>query len=675
MSWLKLMKSSHLILARSSLAKALLCMVFFAPWRCALATHVLLIDASPVESPARRQLELASRFYGLDLEVADGGAQPTSTRLLEAIRNPKTLAVVVTANTLARLSRGKVLAALERPNHGHIPLLIIGIDDQTSTETLTSWSGDAISGSQRAEFPQEGAWYAIAPGNNITVQLGGSNLPLAAKSLPYLTLHGSRTAQWLVAARRGNDQFPVFAMTGIDGQNIFFATNVLSPDVPASPDPYRQQAVFASMAPSLLFLRYAAGDYAWHSKASYANFTIDDIWLREPYGHVNYEQLLEQAQQHNFHVTAAFIPWNFDRSQPKLVSLFRSHSDRLSICIHGNNHVHQEFGPLATHPIERQRLDLELALARMNKFTEITGIPYDAVMVFPHSVAPEATFAALRQFGYLATANSLSVPSDAAAPEGADFALRAATLRFADFPSLRRYSVEAEIAPAQLAIDAFLGNPMLFYAHESFFESGTDAFNRTADAVNALEPTTQWRGLGDIARHLYLERLRDDGNYDIRAYSRTVQIQNRSGNDATFFIEKDEDFAQPLAVKVDGDLYPFDRRGTQLALHLSIRRGETREITISQQNGVALANIDISKKSLHINAIRLLSDFRDNTVSNTEMGRRFIRSYAGNGTAWNLAMMAMAALIALAAFLWYARRSNRQSPKNSSPLQFGRLSR
>jgi hypothetical protein len=69
--------------------------------------------------------------------------------------------------------------------------------------------------------------------------------------------------------------------------------------------------------------------------------------------------------------------------------------------------------------------------------------------------------------------------------------------------------------------------------------------------------------------------------------------------------------------------------------------------------------VEIARNSFRVNAIRLLSDFRDNVVSNTELGRRFIRSYADNGREWNLTMLALLGLIVLSIALFFVRRFKR----------------
>jgi hypothetical protein len=523
---------------------------------------------------------------------------------------------------------------------------------------LKRWSSGAITACRRSATSQVAGQYEFSSVSDVTRQLGGTELPLNQKEVSYLALdnHG---AQVLANAKISGVELPVFARTTVGGQQVFFAAESLSNDIPLSPDPYRQQAVFEAVAPQMLFLRFAGGEHLWHSTADYANLTIDDLWLREPYGHVNFERLLQQSQQHNFHTTTAFIPWNFDRSQPKMVSLFQANPDRLSICVHGNNHVHQEFGPLGTHPLEKQSEDIKQGLARMERFKQLTNVAYDPVMVFPHSISPQATFSELKRYNYIATANSLSVPSDATPPSGLDFALRTATLSFDNFPSLRRYSSETDIPRSQLAIDAFLGNPMLFYVHESFFATGIDAFNKTADTVNQIQPGIQWRGLGDIVQHLYLERLRDDGNFDIRAYSSTILLSNSHKRDASFYIDKEEDFAFPLEVLVDGEPYSYRREGKHLLLELPIKDGMSRHIEIRYEPGFNLAGVNIAKDSSKVTVIRLLSDFRDNFVSNTTLGRRFIHSYADNGREWNRTIAILAGLLVLVGAGLYKRREAR----------------
>lgn len=645
------MNSPHAVTAHLANRIAWLVLCILAVTMYASAAEVVYIGKLGDNSCTYRQIETASGFYGLDVNSSGH-----ISSLLNSISDPKTVAVVINAEMLPELNSKQVFALMRRRTHP-VPLLIAGIDESTAPAALKQWSLGAVTGSKSAMAQSDGR-YEVVNVSEITRQLSNSALPLSQKRISYLALTPTATTQSIINVQMKGATFSVFARITVMAQSVFFAAAQQPTEISVTSDPFRQQHLFAAIAAPMMFLRYAGGDKVWHSPGNYANLTIDDLWLREPYGHVNYEELLQQAQQHNFHATIAFIPWNFDRSQPAVVSLFRVHPDRLSISVHGNNHIHQEFGPFEKHPLNKQVKDIEQSLARMQRFKELTGIPYDAVMVFPHSVSPQATFAALKHANFLATANSINVPSDVTAPTGAEFALRTATLHFATFPSLRRYSAENDIPRTQLAIDAFLGNPMLFYVHESFFASGIGAFNRIADTVNQMQPDTQWRSLGDIVQHLYIERLRDDGNFDVRSYSASIQVTNNHHRDADFYIQKEEDFSSPLIVLVDGKSYPYQDTGKTLRIQLSIPSGFTRRVEVKYNNGMSLASVAISRRSPQIAAIRFLSDFRDNAVSDTRLGRWFIRSYVVYRTKWN-----GAAIIVLVSFFFvmgYLYRNRRE---------------
>jgi hypothetical protein len=663
------MNSPHAV-AHFANRMAWLAFCIFAMAMHAFASDIVYIGKPGNNSYTHRQIDAVSSFYGLDI-VSSGSI----SSLLNSISNPKTVAVIINAEMLPELNSKQIFALMHRRPQA-VPLLIVGIDESADPAALKQWSLGAVTECRKSVVAQGDGRYEVADVSEITRQLSNSTLPLSQKQVLYLALAPTVGTQSIISAQMKSAVLPIFARTMVMGQSVFFATAQQPTEIPITPDPYRQQHLFAAIAAPMMFLRYAGGDKVWHSPGGYANLTIDDLWLREPYGHVNYKELLQQTQQHNFHATIAFIPWNFDRSQPAVVSLFRAHPDRLSICVHGNNHIHQEFGPFEEHPLNKQVEDIEQGIARMERFKQLTGIPYDAVMVFPHSISPQATFAALKSANFLATANSLNVPSDAAAPAGAEFALRTATLNFATFPSLRRYSAENDIPRPQLAIDAFLGNPMLFYVHESFFASGIDAFNRTADTVNQIQPNTQWRGLGDIVQHLYLEKLRDDGNFDIRSYSGSIQITNNHHRDAEFYIQKEEDFSSPLVVLVDGQPYPYQKIGRTLRLKLPVPNGSTRRVEVKYENQMNLASVDISKHSFKIAAIRFLSDFRDNAVSDTRLGRWFIRSYVAYNTTWNRAavIIMFVALFLVIGYLYRNRRElNHEADFSSSPQNTERM--
>ena len=136
-------------------------------------------------------------------------------------------------------------------------------------------------------------------------------------------------------------------------------------------------------------------------------------------------------------------------------------------------------------------------------------------MVFPHAVAPEQTFALLATYGFSGTANSSNIPMGAQQPHDLDSLLRPSTTEYGGLLSLLRYSVSDVIPRPELAIQMFLGSPLLFYSHENLFENGSQAFDSYADFLNQNDPKVKWANLGEIARHSHLLRQRSDGNFDV----------------------------------------------------------------------------------------------------------------------------------------------------------------
>ncbi len=365
-----------------------------------------------------------------------------------------------------------------------------------------------------------------------------------------------------------------------------------------------------------------------HLDGHYANLTIDDAWLTQPYGHLDYAALLPEMQTHNFHTTVAFIPWNFDRSEPDLVALFRGHPERFSVCVHGNNHAHREFGDYAVNPLREQIADIKQGVARMERFSSLTGISYDRFMVFPHAVAPQPTFAVLRTYGFLGTANFSIVPADKPFPTNPAFLLRPFSVAYAGLLSLSRYPAGGDIPRSEIAIQAFLGNPLLFYGHENLFDKGVGSFNRLADLVNRVQPNTLWTGLGEIARHSHLLRRRDDGGFDVWMLSSEMDLQNPTDSETVFYIQRDTDPSLgDSELTVDGAPTSFEPAAGVSTLSISIPGRQVRKLRVTYRNDLDLSREDVRKTNIYAYALRSVSDFRDLRLSRSSWGNAFTRSY------------------------------------------------
>ena len=595
--------------------------------RC-YSADIVFIRSAKGSSVEQRQLEVATHFYGLNLDVVTAGSHSDGRAPGRAVERHATLAVVLAANALALVDQKALLRALNRRPGGSVPLLILGVTPETDVGLLRAWSGGAVVGCRRVETPRP--LYVISHLEGFTQQLTDLELSFPGNYAVYFLLDENSSAQQVMKVRDDDRVLPVFIKTTIQQLRVFLCCTMGPSDgATAAWNVQRIIDAFAEIAPAMMFTKYSAGERGWHALDHYANLMIDDPWLREPYGYLNYSGLLAEMEKHNFHSTIAFIPWNYDRSDPGVVSVFRDHPDRFSICIHGDNHDHKEFTDYRTKPLPVQIDALKQSLARMDRFQMLTGIPYDKVMVFPHSIAPEKTLEALKTYNYLGTINSSNVPMDRLSPSLFPFALRPVTVAFADFASIRRYPVELPAPTGVIAMNAFLNNPLLFYCHQDFFANGIGAFNSVADRVNRLQPDTRWRSVGDIVRHLYLVKLRDDLGFDVLTFSGNFCLDNVSGRNSMFHVRKQENSRPAITtVTVDGRSFPYRLQDGYLELSIPIPADTARSVVIEYQNDLVLASVDISRNSLRVYLLRMASDFRDITLSRYARGLAFIRFYS-----------------------------------------------
>jgi hypothetical protein len=594
---------------------------------CYSADVVLIRSTDGGPSPEQHELELATQFYGLNLAVVAASGK-NAARALDLVQQNATIAVAIEADVLAAVNQNALLRALHRSFGVGVPLLILGVTPESDTTLLSTWSGGSAVGAKRLASPLH-LQYVVGRVAGITDQLTAREIPFPGDDTTYFALAEHSRAQEIMAVRNDRQVVPVFIEADLHKQKVFLLCTMHSPfegAVEWSAD--SMVNAFAEMAPVMMFTKYSAGERGWHAIHHYANLTIDDPWLREPYGHLSYKGLLKEMEKHDFHTTIAFIPWNYDRSEAEPISLLRSHPERFSICIHGDNHDHKEFEDLGSKPLSLQIAALKQSLARMEKFTILTGIPYDNVFVFPHSIGTESILEGLKNYNFLATINSSNVPMDRPRPPSLLFTLRPVTLSFANFPSIMRYPASMPSPSAFLGINAFLDNPLFLYSHHDFFASGMDAFDGMADEVNNLEPNTRWRSVGEIVNHLYLMRLRDDSNYDVLTFSSSINLENTSGRDLVFHVRKQE-FGSPViaSVSVDGRNVPFQLREEYLDLSVPVPAGKARSVLIQYKNDLDLGSISTLKSSFSVYLLRKVSDYRDITLSKYYVGRAITDYY------------------------------------------------
>jgi hypothetical protein len=616
----------------SRLSAVILATLCFAPY-CNAGQLVLVARASQSDE-LRQQFRLAARFYGL--ELLELNISQSKADIARTITQPEVVGVVIAADAIPLVHREDVVHWLSRPHSKSVPLLIADLSPTSSPAALREWSRGQIEKVHACGngHLSQNAFVHIDRVEGITSELSEQDLPLFPLHQTCLQTSAGASLQTVMEVVDGANHFPVFARDLSGEESIFFVTQRIAAALPTATSVSYLPAVFSQwVAPYFMYLRAAAGDKAWHFARQYANLTVDDPWLIEPYGHMSYAGLLTEMEKHNFHTTVAFIPWNFDRSRPDVVSIVRAHPDRFSVCLHGDDHSHTEFAlPSSEKFSERDRREdtfkIRQALARMDKFSQLTRIPYDPVWIFPHSIGPEPVLSILKESGLLATVNPSIVPQGSARPADPLFQFRNVTLSYANFPAIRRFGGAESLSSSFLAIQSFLGNPILLYVHQDFFASGIGAFGPYADKINQINPHAMWTSLGEIVRHTYLMKRRDDAQYDVRSYSSDILISNPDSQTRTFHVEKEESSPPALSsILVEGQPIPYKEDRGLVTLAVVIPGRESREVQIKYAIPKNAERVDLSKSDLQSSLLRHISDFRDLVLSRSRFGMWLTRFY------------------------------------------------
>jgi hypothetical protein len=610
------------IRARADLIIAITLFVYASLLSPCHAADIVLVRGGEPKSLENGQIQMIADFYGVNLKAIE--VSPSALgQLTESLQSPETVAVLVQANIPQRVDGKQILAALRHRKGKPIPAMLFGITQGTDSNELKAWSNGTVDACIGLEQNFNPTQLTVAGPANLTRQLQGIELPVITSPSCRLTWADSETAVSTVIAASDPNAVtaPLLIRIHDHSQEVFFIPRERSLDRNWTPTGAPDS--FSSVSPFIVVLSNAIGDFGWHLNDHYANLTIDDPWLIQPYGSLDYEALTLEMEKHRFHTTIAFVPWNFDRSRSEIVALFKAHPDLYSISIHGNNHAHREFGDYKINGLARQIGDIRQGIARMERFMALTHLPYDRFMVFPHSVAPEPTFAALRAYGFLGTANSSNVPYGEPFPRDPMFYLRPFTTRYGNLLSLRRYSALGDVPRVVVAIQTFLGNPILFYDHSSLFNASIAAFDAHADFVNLIQPDTKWTSLGEIARHCYLMRKRNGGGTDVLMLSSEMALENTSSTEKLYYVRRAARSGPRGILTVDGA--PMDSTASEQRIVVPAHR--SRVVRMIYDDALSPGHDETEKRSTYVYALRIASDIRDMYIAKSSFGRSFVAYY------------------------------------------------
>jgi len=594
----------------------------------------VLVVGELTGQPDYLQLELAARFYGFSLCVAPTPAE-CRCRIRESAGGKRPILLVVSASRLDESPIQDWQALLDTADGFGIPVALIGIAPNCSREIMTVFSGgNAVE--VVAKNAKCGLWVSAVDSNCVGFELRGLRLGLGSSTANCLVYQPEPGVKELatVGISESDRQPAMIRITRANSVRYLLAS-IIAPNSEAGETWSFRRSYFGEIVPLFLLIREAGGERCWQAPEAFANLTIDDPWLTEPYGSLSFPGLLAEMRRERFHTTIGFVPWNYDRSRPEVVTLFRGNPEYYSIAVHGNNHDRYEFFRYQARPDDNQRskplaeqaINIRQAAARMEEFSRLTGLDYDRVMVFPHGVCPGPTFNLLKQTGFWATSNYSNVPLDERPPDDPVITLRSANANWGDLPGLRRMYPH-DYSDESIGVDLFLGNPVLYMAHQDTFFGGIDAFNSHAKRVNSRQPAVRWTGLGEISRHLHLQRWLDGGCCEVRLVSHHARINNPKSAPVEFRFSKREPNAGNItSVTCDGINTAWNAAAGEIQFNITLPANTSGLVEIKYQWASNIESVDLRRRGLRNHVLRLISDFRDLTLPRSALGRFLTRKY------------------------------------------------
>ncbi len=365
-----------------------------------------------------------------------------------------------------------------------------------------------------------------------------------------------------------------------------------------------------SAVPVVSYIKWAFVRTSWNAPEANACLVIDDPLLKARYGFIRFPELLALMKEHRFSTSIAFIPWNWQRSDPDVVQLFKDNPDNYSLCIHGCDHTAGEFG---TSNQQQLRSIASEAARRMTLHEQRTGLTHDRVMVFPQGIFSEQAILELKHANFSAVVNT-EVHSNL---------LRGRKLRISDVWDVAVMSygdlpIYTRRYPAQgienLAFDLLLGKPCLVVIHHDFCSNGYARLVEFIGQLNALKVSLAWRCLGDVVRRGYRQKELLSDCVEIEMYGSELLIENRSGRAISYFVRRREREPDSIeSVYMGSHRVPWNSAGDRIEFKVDLAPGESALLRLLFKGGEEVAHGRQNlAHSAQIVLRRYLSEARDN---------------------------------------------------------------
>lgn len=397
--------------------------------------------------------------------------------------------------------------------------------------------------------------------------------------------------------------FPVFVSTSAE---------IIDIDAELTTQNFDVREHFLTAVPVVLYIKWALAETGWNSPETNACLVIDDPVLKSRHGFVDFRKLLSLMKQHKFSTNVAFIPWNWRRSSPEVIRLFRNNPENYSVSVHGCDHTRAEFGSS-----DRQRLywKTQQALERMNRHESTTGIRHDRVMVFPQGIFSEAAMSALKHTDLIAAVNNDVLcagphPRAITVSDVWDIAV----MRYNNFPIFtRRYPWEGS---ENFAFDALLGKPVIIIIHHDYCSDHCRRLVDFVDRLNALKCRLTWRSLGDVVRRSCRQRQFSPNVMEVEMYGTELQVENHSEKRKRFIVRRRESDPSTIKeIRAESGQIAWNSFEDRITFEIELNPAESRTVSVKFHD---LRGYGYSRESLSYEVKtmlrRYLCEMRDNYI-------------------------------------------------------------
>lgn len=366
---------------------------------------------------------------------------------------------------------------------------------------------------------------------------------------------------------------------------------------------------FMPLLPLVHFVRRALADDGWKFPPPRASFMFDDPNLhRTSYGFISYPEIVRRSEAVGYHVAFATVPFDTWYTSSKAADAFRSHPDRISLLLHGNDHTYAELARLRSPGMDRQVA--AQAVTRISRFEQRTGVRVRRTMAAPHGACSNEMMAAMLDVGIeglFCSPWSLRLwdPSRAWTPLG----LRPAEI-VGGFPVFPRFRFSSG-CDGSAALCSLLGQPIVPVGHHQDLRDGADLLDHIAQGINGI-PNVTWGDTESLARSNYITRIRPgDQVMHVIPYSTSIRIRIPEGISSVSLHEAGELTAGParhcwVAKRTAGNWNDFSAPGD-----LPASPGDELAFRLAALGAIASSDIPHPQHSVSAPIRRLLCESRD----------------------------------------------------------------